>query len=236
MKILEVYADEFGKEVSAFSHFNLLKSLILRPDFAEIFQPLCEKLFHDGIRKSEKALFFLATLTMARNTRATDAASLIKLTIGDASAADLGDIKTKIEFLFSYLEQEEAITVNDPLLPFLRNFYLEKRNEFLETPLMVAVRMGHLEAVKSLLNANANIYAIFPDHSNLLMIAAQNGHAEIARLLVRSGINVCAQNNNGTTALLIAAGFNQPNVVRALGEELENYEKVACAAICDRLG
>ena len=52
---------------------------------------------------------------------------------------------------------------------------------------MYAARNGHLESVKVLLEASANVNAKSSDGKTALMLAAWNRHLEIVQLLVEKG-------------------------------------------------
>jgi ankyrin repeat protein len=71
------------------------------------------------------------------------------------------------------------------------------------TPLMGAVRRGHLEVVKALIALGANVNAKTDDGRTALTEAVENGNVEVVRLLLDKGADVTAR-ANGRTALEIA--------------------------------
>src|SRR5262249_50894550 len=68
------------------------------------------------------------------------------------------------------------------------------------TPLLLAAREGHLESVKALLTAGADVNQVSAgDHSSPLLIATINGQFDLARFLLEDGANPnLAAENNGT--------------------------------------
>jgi ankyrin repeat protein len=57
------------------------------------------------------------------------------------------------------------------------------------TPLLFAVRAGHLETVRALLDAGANVNDAAPDGTSALVVAAINAHWELGALLLDRGAN-----------------------------------------------
>ena len=68
------------------------------------------------------------------------------------------------------------------------------------TPFLLAVRAGHLAAVRALLDAGANVEDSGLDGGSALVLAIQNRHYELAALLLDSGADVNAD-AQGWTAL-----------------------------------
>jgi ankyrin repeat protein len=73
------------------------------------------------------------------------------------------------------------------------------------TPLISAVRNGHLETVKLLLENGPDISVPNNYVCGLLNSAAKNGHLEIIKLLLENGTDINNQNSNGWTPLNSAA-------------------------------
>jgi ankyrin repeat protein len=70
------------------------------------------------------------------------------------------------------------------------------------TPLLLAVREGHAETVRALLDGGADInQAIAADHTTPLLLATINGHYDLAKYLVERGADVKAASDAGATPL-----------------------------------
>jgi ankyrin repeat protein len=66
------------------------------------------------------------------------------------------------------------------------------------TPLLLAAREGHIDAVQTLLNAGADVNQVSAgDHTSPLLIASINGHFDLAMLLLEKGADpkLAAENN-----------------------------------------
>ena len=85
----------------------------------------------------------------------------------------------------------------------------ETRVEF--TPLMFAVRRGHLEATRALLELGANLNDATADGTSALAVAIINAHWELAALLVERGADVNAA-SQGWTPLHQLARSRAPNI------------------------
>ncbi|UPL04194.1 hypothetical protein LCI18_015128 [Fusarium solani-melongenae] len=82
-----------------------------------------------------------------------------------------------------------------------------------ETPLMYAVRLGHADQVKALIDAGAVVNIKSKNGRSVLSIAA---NTEIADLLISAGANVHATDEDGTTALHRAARNNRTEIIEKL--------------------
>ncbi|MCA2992468.1 ankyrin repeat domain-containing protein [Gemmatimonas sp.] len=70
------------------------------------------------------------------------------------------------------------------------------------TPLLFAVREGHVEAVRRLLDAGANLNHVSEgDHSSPLLMAAINGRFDLAKMLLDRGADVKLASDAGATPL-----------------------------------
>ena len=87
------------------------------------------------------------------------------------------------------------------------------------TPLAAAATLGlHVEVVRPLVAAGANLEAANECDETALHHAAEKGNAEVAKLLVQAGARVEAKRRDGTTALMLAARNGHPTVVKILLE------------------
>jgi ankyrin repeat protein len=81
--------------------------------------------------------------------------------------------------------------------------------------LALAVRRGHVDAVRQLIAAGANVNEATRDTLSPLANAAELGHAEIVTLLLQAGVNVNAA-ADGYTPLMRACVGGQAKTVRLL--------------------
>jgi ankyrin repeat protein len=79
-----------------------------------------------------------------------------------------------------------------------------------------AAKAGNVEAVRALLEAEADSNAAEPDGTTALHWAVQNGHAELVDLLLRSGAKVAAANRYGVTPLAVACTAGDAAIVERL--------------------
>ncbi|XP_041444695.1 ankyrin repeat and KH domain-containing protein 1 isoform X2 [Xenopus laevis] len=73
------------------------------------------------------------------------------------------------------------------------------------TPLMEAAQEGHLELVKYLLAAGANVQATTATGDTALTYACENGHTDVADVLLQSGSDLEHESEGGRTPLMKAA-------------------------------
>lgn len=78
---------------------------------------------------------------------------------------------------------------------------IDKRDADRWTPLMLAVREGHLEVAKLLLRSGATLEARDSDKWTALHVAAANGHPQCCQLLLDRGANPRAVDENKRTPL-----------------------------------
>ena len=70
------------------------------------------------------------------------------------------------------------------------------------TPLLFAARQGHLDAVKALLDAGADVNQVSEgDNTTPLLMAIINGHFDLAKFLLEKGADVKSASDNGATPL-----------------------------------
>ncbi|KAK3838316.1 MAG: Glycerophosphoryl diester phosphodiesterase family-domain-containing protein [Linnemannia elongata] len=90
------------------------------------------------------------------------------------------------------------------------------------TPLSIACRLGHVEAVRLLIQYGADLDAQDEDGESCLIIASKNGHVECVKLLIsgaKKGANLeLRERFYGWTALHLAAIENHPEVIKVLLE------------------
>jgi len=92
---------------------------------------------------------------------------------------------------------------------------LDTRDEDGETPLHIAAREGHLQAVKQLVALGANINAS-SDYGAPLDRAALRGHTEVIRFLLEHGAIAASQRYWGRTPLHEAARMGHTDAVKLL--------------------
>ncbi|XP_063784310.1 ankyrin repeat and KH domain-containing protein 1 isoform X2 [Pseudophryne corroboree] len=73
------------------------------------------------------------------------------------------------------------------------------------TPLMEAAQEGHLELVKYLLAAGANVHATTATGDTALTYACENGHTDVAEVLLQAGADLEHESEGGRTPLMKAA-------------------------------
>ncbi|KTC99374.1 ankyrin repeat domain-containing protein [Legionella erythra] len=85
------------------------------------------------------------------------------------------------------------------------------------TLLWIACQNGHLDVVKALINARADVKAYTNDGSTPLHIACQNGHLDVVKTLItaRAQVNL-ARTDDGATPLWIACYNGHLDVVKTL--------------------
>ena len=83
-------------------------------------------------------------------------------------------------------------------------------------PLHWSARNGHLEVVRALIKAGADVNAKDNDGWTPLHYSAWNGHLEVARALIEAGADVNAKENGGSTPLHAAAEKGHKSVIKIL--------------------
>jgi uncharacterized protein len=86
-------------------------------------------------------------------------------------------------------------------------------NAYGDTPLMLAALRGHLDTVRVLQAAGADVNR---RGWTPLIYAATGGHDDIVRFLLLHGADIDAQSPNGTTALMMAIHEHFPDTARLL--------------------
>ena len=91
--------------------------------------------------------------------------------------------------------------------------------EYGATPLHWSAEKGHLDVVRALIEAGADVNPKMIGDRTPLFLSAEEGHLEVARALVEAGADVNAkQYNKGWTPLHMSAEMGHLEVVRALIE------------------
>ncbi|XP_012968172.1 ankyrin repeat and KH domain-containing protein 1 isoform X8 [Mesocricetus auratus] len=108
------------------------------------------------------------------------------------------------------------------------------------TPLMEASQEGHLELVKYLLTAGANVHATTATGDTALTYACENGHTDVADVLLQAGAHLEHESEGGRTPLMKAARAGHlctvqfliskgANVNRATANNDHTVVSLACA-------
>jgi transposase len=84
------------------------------------------------------------------------------------------------------------------------------------TALLVAALQGHLDIVKELLDARADVDAKSDWGTTALFVASTRGHVDVVRRILREKPQVNIRSWNGTTALIMAVGNGHKDVVEDL--------------------
>jgi ankyrin repeat protein len=92
------------------------------------------------------------------------------------------------------------------------------QNQYGQTLLHIAVGSGYAEAVKLLLDNNANVNARDSLNGTPLHRAVQNGHVDVAKILIKYGADIEARYDTGSTPLYFAidAKSNRKEVMSLL--------------------
>jgi len=84
------------------------------------------------------------------------------------------------------------------------------------SPLLEAVNSGHLEVVKVLIGAGANINDTDTPGWTPLMYASYNGNAEVVKALLAAGASFTTKSKDGATALSLAKNKGNAEIVKML--------------------
>lgn len=99
--------------------------------------------------------------------------------------------------------------------------FLDAASEDGVTPLTAAASEGHVDCVRLLVDAKADINAKDKDNTTPLMAAAARGYVDVVSLIVEAGADVNLQNVDGHTALMFA--YNGKNQVETLWERYNQF-------------
>jgi ankyrin repeat protein len=93
---------------------------------------------------------------------------------------------------------------------------VDRRDQFGDTPLTAAARVGHLDVARKLLDAGARTDNCSQVFGTPLMAATRNGHHHIMHELIERGAPLDAANATGQTALWYARIGEDEEAVRIL--------------------
>ena len=94
------------------------------------------------------------------------------------------------------------------------------------TPLIIASRLGHAEAVRVLCEAGANVDRARRDRGTPLALASCYGHVEVARLLCEARADVEKDGPGGDPPLFLALKCGQLEVARVLCQAGADVDKL----------
>lgn len=144
-------------------------------------------------------------------------------------AATLGNLKRLIELLHNgadsqFLDGDKAMALHwaalNGHLPVVEALisYSDLEHEDIQgkTPLFYAIKGGHLNIVKYLLDKGANPKQTTNSGSTLLIYAAKYGHTNIVEFLIESGLSEIEEKKNNVTAIFYAAEYAHVETVKYL--------------------
>lgn len=103
------------------------------------------------------------------------------------------------------------------LTPAAKRAYLETPDDQSSTPLEIATALGHVECVRELVHAGADVNRRFGRSQTVLHLAARTGNRAVVWLLVHKvGVERNAVDGDGDTPLLLAAHEGQHEAMEAL--------------------
>jgi len=95
------------------------------------------------------------------------------------------------------------------------------RNRYDNTPLMIAIRNGHTEIARMLIDRGADVNIKSNDGKTALLWASLRGQTEIVRLLIQNGADVSVKkDNDGNTALLWASRNSHIEIAELLSRRI----------------
>ena len=99
---------------------------------------------------------------------------------------------------------------------------------------MLAAQNGHIEVVRALLAAGANVNQVNNLGASSLMLAAHVGSIEIVRALLAANADPRIVSRKGHTALTLAMFYNQHAIADLLESRLAELAPTGRAAASDR--
>lgn len=110
------------------------------------------------------------------------------------------------------IEAGADVNARSALQTWERQRTAEPRDKWLPpggfTPLLFAAREGRVAAVKTLLDANADINIVDAESHSALVMALINGHVDVAVELIRRGIDISLADKVGRTGLYAAVDLH----------------------------
>ena len=186
-------SSHLGQGVSNFSYDQLITSLLIRPDFTQIFPRIVSKA--SDLPAQEKVIRALLLLNRARSNGVTDP-SVADTIMTIVQNVDVTQIHPNhdddgLNLLLNYLTQKDLsgrpipIKIDDPILYFIQCFGFSRvlGAEERLTVLMLAAINGHVDLAKFLIAADADINAKDSNEITALMFAAIQGHKETVKTI-----------------------------------------------------
>ena len=88
-------------------------------------------------------------------------------------------------------------------------------------PLIIACQKNHIEVVRLLLAAQAQLNQVMNEGWSACHPAAENGHAQVLEMLLEAGADVELKSDKGRTALDMAILFKQPAAEAVIRKHLK---------------
>ena len=104
---------------------------------------------------------------------------------------------------------------------YFKSFDLEKKFTFEGkwremTALVYSAKKGHIDCLRVLLDAGADVNAKNEDGNTSLIYSAKKGHTDCLSALLDAGADVNAKDKNGVTSLMYSARNGHSDCLRAL--------------------
>jgi len=127
-----------------------------------------------------------------------------------------GDQESSHWYSLLYSSKKGNETVVDFILGLGPVIDINIRNQFGDTPLMLASQYGHDSIVYKLLTYNANVDRFNKDYNTALALASTNGYEKVVELLLCYNANITKENVNKKTALTLACENGHMKVAELL--------------------
>ena len=196
-------------------HYSILCRVVVEEDsIKEIIQRAFPEVDLDDIFTNDSydaiqvAAYWISTLGELKKAKQRKAVVEIKALIAAvkerrrASGSPIGDPQKNDLMTLLAMQKPDMHTVLQQIAEMPVIEYEDRKAGY--TPLMLAARMGHTEAVHALLARNANPNSRDFEGSTPLIFACSAGNPEICMTLLSVGADPSLQSVDGTTALLAA--------------------------------